>query len=97
MLCISTSEQMLRKPFDGQNQFFDAKTTSFLPLVKVKVVFVSKNWFRSAKGVRSTRSLVEIHNSHAHKNLNLDGKSNVQLQLAENQYFYDSLKFRNVV
>ena len=27
VLCISTSKQVLRTPFAGQNQFFDAKTT----------------------------------------------------------------------
>ena len=27
LLCISTSKRVLRMPFDGQNQFFDAKTT----------------------------------------------------------------------
>ena len=28
LLCISTSERVLRMPFAGWNQFFDAKTTS---------------------------------------------------------------------
>ena len=34
----------------------------FLPLVTEKVVSASKNWFWPANGVRSTRSLVKIHN-----------------------------------
>ena len=35
----------------------------FVPLVTEKVVLSSESLFRRANGVRSTRSLVEIHNS----------------------------------
>ena len=30
LLCISTSERVLRTPFAGKNQFFDAKTTFYV-------------------------------------------------------------------
>ena len=30
MLCILTSEEVLRMPFSGENQFFDAKTTFYV-------------------------------------------------------------------
>ena len=38
MLCISTSEQVLRMPFAGRNKFFDAKTT-FCVLLSQKFLF----------------------------------------------------------
>ena len=43
----------------------------FLPLVMEKVLLASKNWFRPTIGVRSTRSLVEIHKTHSTKLHNL--------------------------
>ena len=33
-----------------------------------KVVLVSKNWIQPVNGMRSTRSLVEIHNNQYHNN-----------------------------
>ena len=36
----------------------------FVPLVTENVVLESESLFRPANGVQSTRSLVEIHNSH---------------------------------
>ena len=36
LLCISTSEWVLRMPFAGQNQFFDAKTTFSVTIKKTK-------------------------------------------------------------
>ena len=42
LLCISTSKRVLRMPFPGQNQFFNAKTTFCVILYK-KVYFVRKS------------------------------------------------------
>ena len=68
MLCISTSKCVLRTPFAGWNQlfafflYFIACFCTALIYFWFICVFASKNWFWPANGMRSTRSLVEIHN-----------------------------------
>ena len=45
-----------------KNNFLNTFKFYFVPLVTEKVVLVSESLFQPANGVRSTRSLVEIHN-----------------------------------
>ena len=54
-------QRMLCTPFAGQYQFFDAKTTFYVVLGHKKHV-ASENLFRPVNDVRSTHSLVKIHN-----------------------------------
>ena len=84
MLCIPTSERVLRTTFAGRNRLSDAKKLfpSLTEQINKKLkesrskscktciildpqhhtVTLSKNWFQPANGMRSTRSLVIIHN-----------------------------------
>ena len=49
--------------------FLASLYTFFLLKRTQKVVLASKNWFWPANGVRSTRSLVEIHNTYPMSNV----------------------------
>ena len=69
---ISTSEWHVEHQFAGRNTqhpsiiflFYILRYFTLLIIEKdIKLVLASKNWFRPANSVQSTRSLVEIHNS----------------------------------
>ena len=57
LLCILTSERLLRTPLAGWNQFFDANIVHFVPLVMEKVVLASE------VGCSACHLLVKIHNT----------------------------------
>ena len=49
-MCILTSERVLRTPFAGQNQFFDAKTTFCVLLSHEMYKIMQKNKNHVLKG-----------------------------------------------
>ena len=80
MLCISTSHRVLGTPFAGRNRLSDAKTIfsvtngtknalfyTFMTLKYAKSYYSIKNWFQPANSMRSTHSLVKIHNKNKFK------------------------------